>query len=70
MGELLGEQDLRPGPKCLHDESNSKLRDLGINQTQSHRYQRIAGILEDEFENKFRLLLQLQFFNFLVCPIV
>lgn len=49
-GEMLSEQ-VKPGnPQFLHDERIVKLNDLGIAEIQSHRWQRIASIPEDKFE--------------------
>ena len=45
MGELLSEQIRKPGERdqTLHDERfGPKLSDLGIEKTESHRYQQIA----------------------------
>lgn len=51
-GELLKEQGIKPGnPQFLHDARiRPKLADIGIEETQSHRWQRIADIPEDIFE--------------------
>ena len=40
MGELLGEAVERGRPKTLQ---GARLKDLGIDYTQSHRYQMTAG---------------------------
>jgi len=48
MGELLVEM-VKPGnPQLLHGETIGLPE--GINRTQSHRYQRIASIPEEEFD--------------------
>lgn len=46
-GELLAGMPKHNGDPRLHDAT--RLADLGIEKTQSHRYQRIAGIPEDVF---------------------
>jgi hypothetical protein len=54
-GELLKEQDIKPGnPQFLHDERivRPKLSELGIKEIQSHRWQNIASIPEDKFEEQ------------------
>lgn len=52
-GELLKEQDIKPGnPQLSHDTiiEKPKLSDLGIKPDQSSRWQKIADILEETFE--------------------
>lgn len=47
MGELLGEM-VKPGPNSFHDGRN--LKDIGIDHNQSHRYQRMARVPNNELE--------------------
>ncbi len=52
VGELLAEQDMHGGDR-KSDESKlqpAALKDMGIEKTQSHRWQAIAGIPENSFE--------------------
>ena len=39
----------RKTESSLHRE---RLKDLGVSETQSHRWQAIASVPEDDFENK------------------
>jgi N6-adenosine-specific RNA methylase IME4 len=47
-GELLAEMPKHDGNPRLHDAT--RLADLGIEKTQSHRWQRIASLPSDDFE--------------------
>jgi len=53
-GEMLREMELnkggRPNENPLHDERGLTLADMGIEYTQSHRWQLIAGIPDNDFE--------------------
>jgi hypothetical protein len=60
LGELLAKTEERakkgrPGTKMLHDATFSgappKLAELGIERTQSHRWQKLACVPEEQFEN-------------------
>ena len=55
-GEMLAaaprhrQEDGRPG-KALHDETHTPtLRDFGLTRVQAHRWQRNAGIPDEQFE--------------------
>jgi hypothetical protein len=51
VGELLREQDLKPGrPKILAPREDSTLAEQGITYSDSSRYQRLAAVPEDTFE--------------------
>ena len=50
-GAILKEVGLRVGnPQWLHDETIVTLKELGINKTQSHRFQQLAQLTQEEFE--------------------
>ena len=53
-GEILSEMEKNPGARGkgvrFHDRTALRLTDLGISKMQSHRWQKIAGISEKEFE--------------------
>ena len=58
-GEMLAETELdkggRPSENHLHDVSGlPKLKELGIAEIQSHRWQKIASIPEDKFEEHIK----------------
>lgn len=54
-GEMLAEMEKHQGgrPNQSHDVTSSvaTLADLGIEKMQSHRWQRVAGIDEEDFED-------------------
>ena len=54
MGELLPEQIRKQGERdqTLHDETfeKPKLSEMGIDRTESHRYQQIASVPVEKFE--------------------
>ena len=53
-GEMLAEQ-VKPGnPQLLHDVTIAKLDDLGIERIQSSRWQKIASIPEETFEEHIK----------------
>lgn len=49
LSDLKSKGELRPGPKSSHDASNS-LEALRVSKDESSRWQRIAAIPEDKFE--------------------
>lgn len=49
MGKILSETEFA---KNQHDATNTKLAAFGITDMQSHRYQKLVEILEDEFDKK------------------
>jgi len=48
-GKIIPEKISAGNPQLLHDETIG-LNELGINRTQSHRWQAIASVPEDDFE--------------------
>lgn len=51
-GSLLAKMEKHNGDPLLHDAT--RLDDLGINRTQSHRWQRIAALPAEDFERHLR----------------
>ena len=60
MGEMIkADPNIKAGRKLksLHDE-RIKLKDFGVSEIQSHRYQQIAGLSSDVFENTIQSIKQ------------
>lgn len=53
-GELLGEMKKNPGGRPaknpLHNERGLSLQEMGISHVQSHRWQSIAAVPQEEFD--------------------